>query len=315
VTHAIDVIIPNYNGVALLTACLDSLRGQTRRDFRVLVVDDASSDDSLAVLRERYPEVAVLALPSNGGFVRAVNAGIAHSAAPIVVLLNNDTVADPRFIEQLAGALDRYPQYAFAAAKLRLFDQPDRLHSAGDGYGWDGVPFSRGVWQPDAGQYDALAEVFGPCAGAAAYRRAALAALADQRGDVLDAGLGMYCEDVDLNLRARRAGLRTIFVPQATVLHHLSATGGGVTASYGCGRNFIVVWAKNLPPRLLLRSLPRFALAQLRITLAALRHIRGAAARARLRGQWAGLKALPAVWRERRFAARESTNLSPWIGR
>ena len=314
-THTVDVIIPNYNGVALLTACLDSLRGQTRRDFRVLVVDDASSDDSLAVLRERYPEVDLLALPSNGGFVRAVNAGIVHSAAPIVVLLNNDTVADPRFIEQLAGALDRYPRYAFAAAKLILFDQPGRLHSAGDGYGWDGVPFSRGVWQPDAGQYDVLAEVFGPCAGAAAYRRAALEALADQRGDVLDAELGMYCEDVDLNLRARRAGLRTIFVPQATVLHHLSATGGGVTASYGCGRNFIVVWAKNLPPGLLLRSLPRFALAQLGITLAALRHIRGAAARARLRGQWAGLKALPAVWRERRFAAWESTNLSPWIGR
>ena len=313
-SHTIDVIIPNYNGVALLPACLDALQAQTRHDWRVLVVDDASTDDSLRLLHERYPQVDVLALPTNGGFVQAVNAGIAHTAAPFVLLLNSDTVADPRFIEHLVGALERYPRYAFAAAKLRLFDRPDHLHSAGDGYGWDGVPWSRGVWQRDVGQFDAVCEVFGPCAGAAAYRRSALNELADDHGNVLDASLVMYCEDVDLNLRARRAGFRTVFVPQAVVLHHLSATGGGVTASYGCGRNFIVVWAKNLPLPILLRSLPRFLAAQLKITAEALRHIRGTAARARLRGQWAGLKALPATWRKRHFASHETTNLAHWIG-
>lgn len=313
--HTIDIIVPNYNGAALLPACLDALQAQTRRDWRVLVVDDASTDDSLALLRQHYPDVAVLALPRNGGFVQAVNAGIAHTSAPIVILLNNDTEVAPAFVEQLVGALERYPAYSFAAPKLRLFAQPDHLHSAGDGYAWDGVPFSRGVWQRDNGQFDSVCEVFGPCAGAAAYRRAALEALADGVADVLDPTLIMYCEDVDLNLRARRAGLRTLFVPQAIVYHHLSATGGGVLASYYCGRNFLLIWAKNLPLPLLLRSLPHVLGAQARITWLALRHMRGAAARARLRGQWAGLKALPAIWRRRQFGPCEAANLRNWIGR
>ncbi|HEY1017146.1 MAG TPA: glycosyltransferase family 2 protein, partial [Herpetosiphonaceae bacterium] len=288
-TPAIDIIIPNYNGMALLPDCLDAIRRQTRADWLVTVVDDGSTDGSLALLRERYPEVRVLPLAENVGLVKAVNAAIAATSAPLVVLLNNDTEADERWLEHLAGALERFPAYDFAASKLRLFDRRELLHSAGDGYGWDGVPFNRGVWQEDRGQYDALAEIFGPCAGAAAYRRSALEALA-RDGRVLDDDLFMYCEDVDLNLRARRAGMRTLFVPQAIVYHRLSATGGGTLDSYYCGRNFITVWAKNMPGPLLARSLPRFALAQARIALQAARHIRGAAARARLRGQWAGLR-------------------------
>ncbi len=310
----IDVIIPNYNGAQLLPACLAALRAQTRRDFRITVVDDASTDDSAALIRTHYPEVQLVVAPHNGGFVQAVNLGIRATAAPFVVLLNNDTEPAPTWLEQLVGALEQYPSYAVAASKLCLFDQRDHLHSAGDGYAWDGVPFSRGVWQQDRGQFDVVSEIFGACAGAAAYRRETLQALADQTGAVFDPQLVMYCEDVDLNLRARRAGWRTLFVPQAIVYHKLSATGGGVLASYYCGRNFILVWAKNMPMPLLWRSLPRFMAAQLKIAWAAIRHIRGAAARARLRGQWAGVRRLPAVWRQRQFSPTDHQNLAPWLG-
>ena len=108
------------------------------------------------------------------------------------------------------------------------------------------VPGNRGVWQRDSARYNVMEEVFGPCAGAAAYRRGALEALAEG-GQVLDEDLVMYCEDVDLNLRARLRGFRTIYVPRAIVYHRLSATGGGTLASYYCGRNFILVWVKNMP--------------------------------------------------------------------
>lgn len=225
----IDVIVPNHNGSALLPVCLDSLRAQTRRDFVVTVVDDASTDDSLALLRSRYPEVRVLALTQNRGFAAAVNAALAATNRPFVALLNNDTEADPRWLEALIGALKRWPQFAFAAAKLRLFDRREVLHSAGDFYRLNGEPGNRGVWEVDRGQYDAYTEVFGPCAGAAAYRRSALELLAED-GKVFDEALVMYCEDVDLNLRARRKGLRTIFVPTAVVYHRLSASGGGALA-------------------------------------------------------------------------------------
>lgn len=301
----IDIIIPNYNGVALLPTCLDSLRAQTRRDVRVTVVDDGSSDDSRALLATRYPEVHVVALPHNRGLAVAINAALRATSGEIVVLLNNDTEADLHWLEQLVGTLEAYPAYAFAASKLMLFDRRDHIHSAGDFYQPNGVPGSRGVWEPDHGQYDAVSEVFGPCAGAAAYRRSALESLA-VGGHVLDEDLVMYCEDVDLNLRARLRGFRTIFVPTAIVYHRLSATGGGALASYYCGRNFILVWAKNMPTSVLRRCWPHFVMSQLGFTLHSLWHIREPAAQARLRGQLAGLCMVPLFIRKRHVLTDQS---------
>jgi GT2 family glycosyltransferase len=297
----IDIIIPTFNGRQHLPTCLDALRQQTRRDFRVLVVDDGSTDDTLALLARDYPEAHVLALPCNQGFIAAANAGIAATHGEFVVLLNNDTEATPRWLEYLVGALERWPQYDFAASKLMLFDRRDHIHSAGDFYRANGVPGSRGVWQRDRGQFDAVQEVWGPCAGAAAYRRTALAALA-AHGRVFDEDLVMYCEDVDLNLRARRHGFRTVFVPQAVVYHRLSATGGGALASYYCGRNFMLVWAKNLPGSVQRRAWPALLRSELGFMLHSLWHVREHAARARLRGQWAGLRALPRFLQKRRGA-------------
>jgi GT2 family glycosyltransferase len=296
----IDIIIPNYNGMQLLPVCLDALRRQTRHDFQITVVDDASTDESTALIRQRYPEVYLIELRHNSGLAKAINHAITQTRAEYVVLLNNDTEADEHWLAELVGALEQHPEYAFAASKLRLFDRRDVLHSAGDGYRIDGVPFNRGVWEVDHGQYDRSAEVFGPCAGAAAYRRSALETIAIN-GRVFDEDLFMYCEDVDLNIRAQLAGYRTIFVPTAIVYHKLSATGGGLLASYYCGRNFILVWSKNMPTTAITRYFFAFLKQQLHITFDALRHIRGAAARARLRGQLAAIRDLPRFIAKRRL--------------
>jgi GT2 family glycosyltransferase len=296
----IDIIIPNYNGIELLPICLDALRRQTRRDFQITVVDDASVDASTALIRQQYPEVRLIELRHNSGLAKAINHAINQTQAEYVVLLNNDTEADEQWLAELVGALEQHPEYAFAASKLRLYDRRDVLHSAGDGYRIDGVPFNRGVWEVDHGQYDRSAEVFGPCAGAAAYRRSALQAIAINER-VFDEDLFMYCEDVDLNIRAQLAGYRTIFVPTAIVYHKLSATGGGLLASYYCGRNFILVWSKNMPTAAITRYFFAFLKQQLRITFDAMRHIRGAAARARLRGQLAAIRDLPSFIAKRRL--------------
>jgi GT2 family glycosyltransferase len=310
----IDIIIPNYNGSELLPVCLDALRAQSRQDFCVVVVDDGSSDGSVELLARRYPEVQVIRMPRNRGLAAAVNAGIEATGGEYVVLLNNDTEAERGWLAHLVGALDRYPAYAFAASKLMLFDRRDHIHSAGDYYGPDGVPGNRGVWQRDRGQYDVMEEVFGPCAGAAAYRRSALEELAEG-GKVFDEDLVMYCEDVDLNLRARLRGLRTLYVPRAVVYHKLSATGGGSLASYYCGRNFVLVWAKNMPARLVRRHLPAMLRAQAGFALGALLHLREPAARARLRGQLDSLRALPLFLRKRRRplpAAERAAEAALW---
>jgi GT2 family glycosyltransferase len=306
----IDIIIPNYNGIAHLPTCLGALRQQTRRDFCVVVVDDGSSDESRALLSRFYPEVQVIAQPQNRGLAVAVNTAFDATGGEYVVLLNNDTEVHPRWLEQLIGALDRYPEYSFAASKLLLFDRRDYIHSAGDYYRSNGVPGNRGVWQRDSARYNVIEEVFGPCAGAAAYRRSALEALAED-GRVLDEDLVMYCEDVDLNIRARLRGMRTIYVPRAVVYHRLSATGGGTLASYYCGRNFVLVWAKNMPGALALRFWPALLRAQIGYALESFWHIREPAARARLRGQFDSLRALPRFLRKR--AHRFSTTAAPQL--
>ncbi len=315
-TATIDIIIPTYNGAALLPTCLDALRAQTRRDFRITLVDDGGNDETPTLLERHYPEVALITLSANRGLAGAVNAGISVTSAPYVVLLNNDTEAAPTWLDELVGTLERHPDYAFASSKLRLFDRRDYLHSAGDFYRADGEPGSRGVWERDDGQYDTLSEVFGPCAGAAAYRRSALEQLSEARyhyaagrrralWQIFDEDLVMYCEDVDLNLRARRQGMRTIFVPAAVVYHRLSATGGGTLASYYCGRNFALVWVKNMPTPLVRRYWRHLLTSQLGFTLQSLRHLREPAARARLRGQLAALLRLHHFWQKRRHTSAE----------
>jgi GT2 family glycosyltransferase len=150
------------------------------------------------------------------------------------------------------------------------------------------------VWQKDEGQYDQDRWVFGPCGGAAAYRRAAW-----QQAGGFDPALWMYMEDVDLAWRLQRLGWRSIYAPDARVYHQLSATGGGVLASYYTGRNTLWVIARNWPAALLRRHWRAIVGAQLRIAWDALRAWRGEAARARLRGQAAGLVGLPRALRQR----------------
>jgi GT2 family glycosyltransferase len=168
------------------------------------------------------------------------------------------------------------------------------LHSAGDFFGRDGMPGSRGVWETDRGQFDDRVETFGPCAAAAAYRRSLL----DDLG-LFDESLGSYCEDVDLNFRARLLGYRCCFVAAARVYHRLSATGGGPVASYYVGRNVLWVVLQDLPSPLLRRYWPRIAARQAAIAVEAARHAREPAARARLRGQLDALRGLSSRLRRR----------------
>jgi len=291
----ISVIIPNWNGAVHLPTCLQALRRQTYPNYEVIVVDNGSSDESLQILERDFPEVRVVALPFNRGFAGAANEGIRAAGGELIALLNNDTEAEPGWLAALAEALERHHEAGMAASKLLLFDRRDVLHSAGDFYRVDGVPGNRGVWEKDEGQYDHDVWVFGACGGAAAYRRSML-----EETGLFDEDLFAFCEDVDLAWRAQLLGYRCVFVPQARVYHKVSATGGGKLASFYVGRNFIWVIAKNYPSSLLRKYWPRVVGAQLRIAGEALRAWRGEAARARLRGQLAGLLGLGRMLRKRR---------------
>ena len=289
----ISIVIPTWNGLQHLRVCFAALRRQTLPPHEVFLVDNASQDDTIAFTRREFPEVKIIALPENLRFAGACNAGIRAATGEAIALLNNDTEADEHWLENVARTFAQHPAAGFVASKLRLFDQRDKLHSAGDFYSVRGVPGNRGVWQRDAGQFD-QEYVFGACGAASVYRRSML----DQIG-LLDETFEFSCEDVDISWRAQLAGYKCAFAKDAIVYHKVSATGGGTLNSYYDGRNFIWLLAKDVPGEILRANFGAIVGQQLRITWDALKAWRGEAARMRLKGQLAGVLGLPKMLRAR----------------
>lgn len=305
---AASIIIPHLNGRSHLHDCLTSLQQQTCQEFEVLLVDNGSTDGSQAYVRDCFPQVRLIELGQNKGFTGACNAGWLAAQGDIIILLNNDTAVSPTWLAELLNAFHRHPEAGIIASKMLLFDQRDRFHTAGDYYRVDGIPGNRGVWQPDTGQYEQEEYVFGACGGSSAYRRTLL----EQIG-FLDDDFFFSCEDVDISWRAQLAGWKVLYVPTAVVYHKLKATGGNITSSYYDGRNFLYLIWKNYPTSLLRRHWWPVLRAQLRITAQALRAWRGAAARARLRGQAAGLVGLLKMLPKRRHIQASRRVDDDWI--
>jgi GT2 family glycosyltransferase len=285
----VDLVIPTHNGAALLARCLRSLCVATFTDFRLIVFDDASTEDIEGTVRGIWPEVTLLRSERNIGLARACNLACAVSDSEFVVLLNNDTEVEPSWLAELVACADRHPDAGSVASKLRLLSDRRRLHATGDYYSVRGMPGNRGVWTEDVGQFDREEPVFSACGAAVLYRRSALDAVALDGGQVFDERLFMYCEDVDLGWRLQRAGWSCWYAPKAVVYHALSATGGGTLASYYVARNVWLVLARSVPDGLLRPYRDRIIAYHTGRLWRALRHVREPAARATVRGMLSGI--------------------------
>jgi GT2 family glycosyltransferase len=252
----VSIIIPNWNGARWLERCLRSLRAQHFSDFELLVVDNGSTDDSLALVQQCFPEARCLAMGRNVGFAAAVNAGIRATCGEFVVLLNNDTEADPGWLAGLVEALDRRPEFTFAASRMRQDERRDLIDGAGDALNWYGIPSKIGHGETDGAAFDEEREVFGACAGAALYRRSLFAEIG-----LFEETFFAYIEDVDVSFRARLAGHRCLYVPAAVVYHVGSATAGRNSdfALQLATRNQLLMVVRNFPwPIVLTRLLKVF---------------------------------------------------------
>ncbi len=257
----VTVVIPNWNGERFLKTCLASLREQTFENFETVLVDNGSTDGSVELVSQSFPEVETISMRENRGFSAAVNAGIRVSDAEFVVLLNNDTEQAPGWLEALIRAADDHPEAGSFASKLADFRDHRILDGAGDALRRSGLPYRVGHGERDRGQYEEPAYVFGACAAAALYRRDMLEEIG-----LFDEDFFAYCEDGDLSFRAQLAGYRCLYVPEAVVYHVGSASTGGKrspTATRLGTRNGLWLLAKNLPAPLVPTFLPFFVLGQL----------------------------------------------------
>lgn len=289
----VSVVIPTWNGADLLAHALRSLAAQTFRDFEVIVVDNGSTDGTMELLSREHPDVRVVRFDENRGFAAAVNAGIRASRGEIVVLMNNDTEADPRWLEALVAALDHHPEVASCASKILDFHDRTLVDSAGDRIGIFASQIGHG--EPDGPRFAEPRYVLTACGGAAAYRRA----LFDDVG-WFDERFFAYFEDVDFGIRVRFAGHRCLYVPDAVIYHRGSVTARRVSSRtfYLRMRNACFLFFQYMPARRLLWA-PLVLAWPFACAL-----IEGAPLRAALRALVDFVRDLPAVLRRRREVRR-----------
>jgi GT2 family glycosyltransferase len=255
----VTVVIVTWNGRAHLEACLGSLEKQTDRDFETIVVDNGSTDGTVEMLARDFPWARVLATGQNLGFAEGNNRGFAEARAAWIATLNNDTQADPHWLEALRKAALAAPQDVGMLQSRLVFKQHrDRTNSTGVLLFANGSAEDRDFDQPFR-DGDREEEVLCPTAGAALYRRSMLDAIALQTG-VFDRDFFMYYEDVDLGWRARLAGHRAIYVPEAIVAHEFQGSSKkrkNHFISMHLKRNRIRMLLKNGSWRFVLRALPK----------------------------------------------------------
>lgn len=250
----VTIVIPNYNGKHFMEPCLSSLSEQTYKDFHILVVDNASSDGSIEYMEENYPDIELIKLQKNYGFSKAVNIGIQHSRTPYVILLNNDTTVDTRYVEEMVKAIEKSPKIFSVSSKMIQMYHPELIDSAGDLYTLLGWGVCRGCGRP-VSNYQKYDEIFTACAGAAIYRRSVF----DEIG-YFDENHFAYLEDIDIGYRARIYGYYNMYCPTALVYHVGSGTSGSKYNSFKvklAARNNLYLNYKNMPAlQLVLNFIP-----------------------------------------------------------
>lgn len=239
-------VIVNYNGLQYLHPCLQAVYAldYPRDRLEVILVDNGSTDDSLATVERDFPEVVTLRNPRNN-FAAALNLGIVRSHGEFVAFLNNDAQLDAAWLRELLNYLQERPQVGAVAGKIRFRD--GRINSVGhrrlENHYWEDI----GYGEADDGQYDKAGEREGLCWAATLFRRDCLADVGE-----IDEDFVMYFEDVEYAQRCRDRGWGLHYVPSAIADHEVggSSTGTALT-EYFCNRNRFLYLAKHEPHQLL----------------------------------------------------------------
>lgn len=300
----VALIIVNYNSGGMLARCLESVYGQTRQPDRVIVVDNASTDDSLARAGSGWMHLDILQMEHNIGFAAANNRALDRCGQfDCVALLNPDAFPEPGWLAALLSAAEELPEAGSFASCMVKADDPSLLDGAGDAYHVSGL-----VWRIGHGEArpseQTRREVFAPCAAAALYR---CAAIRDAGG--FDEDYFCYNEDVDLGFRLRLKGQVCWYIPDAVVCHVGSAVTGSHSdfSLFHGHRNLVWTYVKNMPTGLFLRFLWQHLLLNVVAIVSLSIRYRTLAV---VRAKWSALKGLRRALRRRKRiqTTRSATN-------
>ncbi len=245
------VIIANWNGKKYLKDCFDSLRAQSYRDFKIILVDNGSEDESVGFVRENYPETEIIQFEKNTGFCFGYNSGIKKAledeAVSYILVLNNDTKLHEKFIENMINCSQRHPEAGSIQPKILNFYDQNNIDCAGILLSVDGVAVNRGYGEKDKGQYEDEIEIFGANGTASLLSRKALGKTELSEGEYFDNDYFAYYEDLDLAWRMRLAGFKAFYCPRAVAYHVHSATTNIISGFkvYYLNRNRFFTLIKN----------------------------------------------------------------------
>ena len=248
---SVAVVILNWNGKHYLQQFLPSVLASTYSNLRVIVADNASSDDSVSFLKDSFPQVELLLLDENFGFAKGYNQALSQVAADYYVLLNSDVEVTPNWLEPLVDLLQEDESCAACQPKILAFKNKNYFEYAGACGGWldgFGYPFARGrvfdVCEEDKGQYNTTQSVFWATGAAMIVR----STIYHQLGG-FDEYFFAHQEEIDLCWRMQLAGYRIFCCPQSVVYHVGGGTlpRGASKKTYLNFRNNQIMLAKNLP--------------------------------------------------------------------
>jgi len=218
----VSVIIVNYNRKDLLKRCLDSVKGQGFQDIEIIVVDNASKDASVEMVKTYYPEARLIWNTQNLLFCKAYNQGIDASKGNFILCLNNDVVLDKDYLKEVLFAIGLDTKIGMVSGKILRMDK-ETIDSTGLFPGRSRKPVERGYGRKDCGQYEKPGYVFGASGACAFFRRGMLMDIKDGHG-YFDERFGMYYEDLDLCWRAQKKSWKAYYTPKAVAYHERGGT-------------------------------------------------------------------------------------------
>jgi GT2 family glycosyltransferase len=270
------VVIVNWNGERFLPACLAALEAQSWRDFKLVIVDNASSDGSIACARRHFPGAELIRNQANLGFAEANDIGLATAladpAVEYVLTLNNDAIPAPDFLERLLVCADgSSTDYGSWQGKVVFADDPRILDAVGIELTRDSVATQLGQREVDVGQYTS-GDVYGVNAAAALYSRRFIEDVM-VGGEFFDRDFFSYLEDVDVAVRGVGAGWKAAYVADA-VVRHIGSASSGVESRFKwrvTSRNKLYLQVKNYSIREVVTSLAPSLEAEMRLAFGFLR--------------------------------------------